>query len=58
MKFSPISIWEVEDELAFLDVVMQLCEGVIYLHSKSLMHGDIKPENILLFPRWLHTKSR
>ena len=29
----------------------QLCEGVNHLHFHQLAHSNIKPENILLFPR-------
>lgn len=27
---------------------MQICEGIMYLHSKKLIHGDIRTKNVLL----------
>jgi serine/threonine-protein kinase len=32
------------------DVVLQLLEGVAHAHQQRVVHCDIKPENILLFP--------
>lgn len=29
-------------------VMFQICQAFLYLHSKRVMHGDIKLENILL----------
>ena len=31
-----------------LQVFLRILQGVDYLHSKGIVHGDIKPENILL----------
>ncbi|KAE9361240.1 hypothetical protein PF008_g1225 [Phytophthora fragariae] len=30
------------------DTIRQLCDALQYLHRKGVVHGDIKPENILL----------
>ncbi|CAM2010943.1 serine/threonine-protein kinase [Acanthopleuribacter pedis] len=31
-----------------LDLVMQLCSGLKYIHNKGVVHADLKPENILV----------
>lgn len=34
-----------------LDLSRNVAEGVLALHDSGVVHGDIKPENILVFPR-------
>lgn len=31
------------------DIALQIIEGIEFIHSKKISHGDIKPNNILLF---------
>ncbi|KAL0238118.1 hypothetical protein GEMRC1_012591 [Eukaryota sp. GEM-RC1] len=31
-----------------VEYAKQLCHGISYLHSKSVVHGDVKPENVLI----------
>ncbi|MBN1865435.1 MAG: SpoIIE family protein phosphatase [Victivallales bacterium] len=31
-----------------VDVFTQLCEGLLYAHSRGVIHRDIKPENIII----------
>ena len=51
----PVSIWrlyqEVEDETMAresTDICRQLAKGVRFLHHHEIVHGDIKPTNILM----------
>eukprot|EP00122_Pirum_gemmata_P019715 Pgem_evm2s18446 len=38
----------IEDEARVKKYFKQICEGVSYLHSKDLVHKDLKAENIML----------
>jgi eukaryotic-like serine/threonine-protein kinase len=40
----PISIEE------FFPIAIQCCEGLLAAHEKGIIHGDIKPENIMIAP--------
>lgn len=37
--------------------IRQICEGVDYMHSKSVVHLDLKPENIMCHNRTSHQVS-
>lgn len=36
------------DSFVLLDLVIQLCEAVQFIHHRGIVHRDIKPENYLL----------
>lgn len=38
------------DLLVVLDIVRQAAEGISYAHQHNLIHGNLKPENLLLNP--------
>ena len=38
----------VDDTEAQLEALAQSCRGLEFLHNRGLVHGDIKPENMLL----------
>lgn len=38
------------DLLVVLDMVRQVAEGISYAHQHNLIHGNLKPENLLLNP--------
>lgn len=37
--------------------IRQICEGVDYMHSQSIVHLDLKPENIMCHTRTSHKVS-
>lgn len=37
-----------QDEIGWLDVLLQLCHGLSDAEKKGVIHGDIKPANILM----------
>jgi len=38
----------VQDETGWLDIMLQLCQGLAEAERKGVIHGDIKPANILM----------
>lgn len=47
----PIDAWAKEQPVAaIVDVFAELCDVVQYLHDQGVVHGDIKPSNILVTP--------
>ena len=38
-------------ERVMLNCMMQLCKALKFVHSKKVIHCDIKPANILVFER-------
>lgn len=37
--------------------IRQICEGVDYMHTQSIVHLDLKPENIMCHTRTSHKVS-
>ncbi len=29
-------------------IMIQIAEGIVYLHERNIVHGDIRPENIMM----------
>lgn len=40
----------------YLEILLQLCEALSYIHHRQIIHRDLKPENIMLTDNGLHVK--
>ncbi len=40
--------WLMQSKTVSLDLILQLLNGLEYLHAKDIIHTDLKPENILI----------
>ena len=40
--------WQPKSQAAFLDVAIQIAEGLHAIHSSGFIHSDLKPQNILM----------
>lgn len=38
------------DEVQVMNILRQLLETLVYLHSRSIFHGDLKDDNVMLTP--------
>jgi len=53
-EHAPLSVgrrfWTLEQDKRVLPVARAICQALSYLHGRGLLHGDLKPDNILLRP--------
>ncbi|KAL3316902.1 Calcium/calmodulin-dependent protein kinase type IV [Cichlidogyrus casuarinus] len=46
--FSKISTYDYYSEKSAINIIRQILNGVAYLHQAGIVHGDLKPENLMI----------
>ncbi|OIR56154.1 MAG: CMGC protein kinase, partial [Amphiamblys sp. WSBS2006] len=54
LKYAALSLPGTKENIR--EILHQVLSGVAHIHSKKMVHGDIKPENILIDPKTMAVK--